>query len=75
MSDLSKNSLAILVVAVMIVSIAGTLLVLNAVEAASGAAVSTAKGVVYLVVAGPPAPPGPTPVPVSMGGVVGATVG
>ncbi len=70
MADVSKNSLALLVVGVMIVSVVGTLLVLNAVEAASGAAVSTAQGYVYLVVAGPPGPPAPTPAPVSKSGLI-----
>jgi len=75
MDDLSKSSLALLVVGVMVLSIAGTLLVLNAVEAAAGAVTSTAQGFVYVLVAGNPnAPPAPTPVPVSKGGSVDVVV-
>ena len=75
MDELSKSSLALLVVGVMVISIAGTLLVLNAVDAAAGAATSTAQGFVYLVVAANPnAPQGPAPAPMSKGGQVGAVV-
>ena len=74
MDDLSKSSLALLVVGVLVVSIAGTLLVLNAVDAAAGVAVSTAKGVVSLTVINPNAPAGPAPAPVSAGGKVALVV-
>jgi cell division protein FtsX len=75
MAELSKSSLALLVVGVLVVSIASTLLVLNAVDAAAGAATSSVQGLVYLVVGAPANAATPAAGPsVATSGIVGAVV-
>jgi len=74
MDDLSKSSLALLVVGVLVVSIAGTLLVLNAIDAAAGVAVSTAQGIVSVFVVGGPSNAAPAVGAGSAAGTVGVVV-